>query len=165
MFQNLALNKFYGYGVGIALSFAFLIYAFNLAALIIVLNGVLTGCGVAVAVAFWRLFWRAIRGVEPYSDTKQMALSIALMWIVIGLSVASSFQLRLGLTEDIPAPLVTTVLSRFLAIVAAVVQVATLDFGQGVFYGPDRKLMWLAGSIGFVVALAAILAQTYQVLS
>ena len=160
--QNVApINRFVVSGFGLVLAYVLLVVSFPLNTLIVILNGILTGCGFAVAIIFWRLIVDAIQGVRPYSDVRQMAISIVILWVVVGLSVTASIQLRSSGIET--TPLVTTALARYGAIVAAVLQVTVPDYGLGVFYGRERKLLWGAMLTGVLAAALAIGMQVSEV--
>lgn len=161
MLRTAIANPVLRYVAGIAALFVLLVWTIDLNTLIVLENGVLTGCGVAVLVVYWQLVFDAIQGRRPYSDVRQMTLSIVLLWVCVGLSVSSSIQLRaMGAPTT---PLVTVALMRYLAVVAAIMQVTVPAYGLGIFYGIERKALWLASAVGTVAASLAIMLQVSEV--
>lgn len=160
--KNLHNQVVYGFIALIAVFF-FLISMFPTAQLIIVLNGIIFGCFAAIANAYWKLWLMAITGDgRKYDQIRQMTISIILQWIVIFGSVWTSFKLR-SMGIEITASH-ETVLIRLLAILAAVLQVTAPDFGLGIFYGRDRKVLWTGIVAGTVFAVFVIYLQVFQVL-
>lgn len=127
------------------------------APLIMVLNGLLVGSLVAVLMAFWPLLRDTIKGLDPFTRAEQMTLSFILKWVVIALGVSTSIYSR---TADLPVISFTTVaLARYLAIIAAIMQVTAPDFGLGLLETRDRKRMAASLIVGFFCAVAVILLQ------
>ena len=144
-------------GLGIIAGFIVLHSLFAPGDLIILLNGLLVGSMSAIAVAYHELIWYAIKGEGVYNRVRQMTLGFALMWIVFGIGLGTSIYIRVA---DLPATAYTSVaFARYLAIVAAILQVTAPDFGLGLFHGRDRKVLTASIGIGLVVAVVTILLQ------
>lgn len=126
----------------------------NLETVIIVMNGVFSGCMVAIVVAYHRLIVGAALGLGEYNRVRQMTMGFAVAWSGICLSTLSSIYAR---SEGAPltAPVLTAAV-RYLFILAAVLQITAPDFGLGLFHGRDRKTLWLGFTLGAVTALATI---------
>jgi hypothetical protein len=138
--------------------FSLLYNVFTANELIVLLNGLLVGSLVSIAVAYRTLLWEAIAGdIENYTRYKQMTLSIFLQWLVIVIGVSSSIYIR---AIDLPTTAFTLVaFARYLAIIAAILQVTSPDLGHGAFFGRDRKVLALSFGIGASVALFLIYVQ------
>lgn len=133
---------------------AALLALFPINALIVVLNGVFIGAMVTVALAYGPIFLNSMMGVSPYDRVRQMTLGFTAVWLAYGLTVASSIYIRVNGMEVTATSL--TAASRYFAILAAYLMVTAPDFGYGVFYGRDRKLLYAALFAGAVVAAGAI---------
>lgn len=140
-----------------------------LADTIIVLNGIFTGSMFAILFAYWRIIGAAfVTGSVRYSRVDQIALGFFLCWIGYDLQVAISIYYRiLGINavniDDFTSMLI--VASRYVAIVAAWLQVTAPDFGRGIFYGRERKILWFGVSLGMVISAVLIYAQDGAILS
>lgn len=157
--NNKVVNGF----IALNLVFALLIFMFPADKLIITLNGVTAGCFVAIMNAYKELFWAALTNQgRPYDQIRQMTLSIILQWAIIFGSTWTSFYNR-SMGFDIPANPVTVYI-RILTVIAAVLQVTAPDFGLGIFYGRDRKVLWASISAGTIVAVAVMYIQINSVL-
>jgi hypothetical protein len=127
--------------------------------LVVILNSVLIGMLMSVAVAYSRLIWDALSGKGEWDRVRQMAIGIAILWMAYTLSTVNSVFVRAGLSYSMGDPSFITIASRYGAIVAAVLQITAPDLGNPLFYGRDRKLLWLSFSVGAVTALAVLLLQ------
>lgn len=138
-------------------AFAMFTYAFKPNDLIVLLNGLLVGSLVSVAFAFSRLMFYAVFDGDQYTRSRQYAIGVMLCWVVIAIGTSVSIYVN---AINLPVPVFLAVaFARFLAIIAAILQVTSPDFGLGVMYGRDRKMMYLSMVIGAAVAFAAIVAQ------
>lgn len=163
MQANLLLNKIVGIAVGLVALFVVLLYSTPLDNLIVALNGVFAGTMAAILVAYFTLLRKAILGVHPYDRVRQMTLGFFLCWLAYCVVVLASIYTRAsGLDAN---STVMTAGSRYLAIIAAVLQVTAPDFGLGLFHGRDRKILTAGVLSGLAVAAIAILAQEHSVLS
>jgi hypothetical protein len=162
MHDNLLLNKVLVAAALFALAFCGLISFFPLEALIITLNGIFAGTMAAVLVAYFSLLKNAILGVQPYDRVRQMTLGFFFCWTAYCLSVAASIYVRAAGVDVHPT--VMTAASRYVAIIAAILQVTAPDFGLGLFHGRDRKILAGGAATGLVVALFAIYAQQMSIL-
>lgn len=150
-------------GVFVTLLFFLLIHlTLPSGVLIGVLNGVFTGAMAALVVAYWRLLWNAVRGIRPYDRVRQMTLGFATCWIAYGIGVLVSVYLQSSGFDQRASTMVA--FSRYMAILAAVLQVTAPDFGLGLFHGRDRKTLWTGIVVGLVVASAVTLMQGQEVL-
>lgn len=157
MFANLALNRVVTISFLLAVIYSGLVTLVPAATLIIVLNGVFVGCMVAITVAYHRLIWFALLGVGDYNRVRQMTLGFAIAWAAIGVGAINSIYLR-SIGADIPATALTAA-TRYLAIIAAVLQVTAPDFGLGLFHGRDRRVLWSGALLGSVAAIFTIVLQ------
>lgn len=143
--------------------FGLLVWLAPVRELIVLLNGLFVGSAVAIIVAYWKLLWYAILGIRPYDRVRQMTIGFFLCWLAYVLGVMVSIYLRS--TGAITTPIVLTAASRYVAIIAAVLQVTAPDFGLGIFHGRDRKTLWTGISLGGLVAIAAIWMQAADALA
>lgn len=156
------LNKEVAVALVAILAFYPLTLILPLDSLIILLNGVFFGCMAGVVIAFWQLFWRAVIGEDPYDRVRQMTLSWVIQWIVIVGGVGGSFYIRAADLQT--TSLISTAIFRYLACIAAVLQVTAPDFGLGIFHGRDRKTLWTSMVVGLVIATIAVWLQAEQML-
>lgn len=157
MLANLALNRVFIGGCALAAIFFGLLAYVPAVPLIVGLNGLFVGCMVAVMVAYHRLIIGAWLGIGEYNRVRQMTLGFAVLWIVVLLGAANSIYLR-AKGVDIPTTPLTSA-TRYLAVIAAFLQVTAPDFGLGLFHGRDRRVLWTAGISGLVSAVATIFLQ------
>lgn len=125
--------------------------------LIILLNGLLSGSMIALAVAYYRLVAAAILGDGEYDRGRQYGLGSFLTSLAILCGLVTSVWVR---TMDLPTTtFVATSLARWLAIWGAVLKITSPDFGSGLLYGSRRKVMWLSIAAGVGVAVVVIWMQ------
>lgn len=126
--------------------------------LITILNGVFIGTMLSITVAYGPLFWRALIGDKSvFPDARQLIVGYFGAWLAYGLVVYGSTHTHVS---DLPTtPLVETAVSRYIAIISAVVQITASDYGKGVFYGRDRKVLWWAIGAGLFAGLVVIILQ------
>lgn len=155
---RLIKNKILYIGASLVALFFVLKWTFSPADLIILLNSLFVGSMVSIAVAYHELVWQAIRGDGIYDRIRQMTLGFALCWLAIILGVITSIYVKIA---DIPNPPYTTVaMARYVAIIAAMLQVTAPDFGLGLFHGRDRKVMTASIGFGLITAFVLIMAQS-----
>lgn len=151
-------SRVFGGAVASAIVFWVLIHTVPLDTLIAAFNGVFFGCMAAVLVAFGPLLWNTLRGGGPYDRVRQMTLGWFLCWVAYVISSYTSVYSR-SIGYPPPMPSTLTLISRYVAVLAAILQVTAPDFGLGIFHGRDRKTLWTGFSIGLVVALFLFYAQ------
>ena len=151
------LNRVVLSAVAIMMLFISVVLIFPVQSVLIVLNGVFAGCGVALGVAYWRLLWNAMLGIRPYNRVRQMTLGFACCWLAYAIGVVLSIYLQSAGVDSRLAYGVA--LSRLIAIIAAVLQVTAPDFGLGLFHGRERKTLWTAIVLGAIAAIAATALQ------
>lgn len=155
--SNLKISRVVIASIVIIAGFIILYNIFTPANLIILLNGLFVGSLVSIAIAYHELVWMAIRGDGIYDRIRQMTLGFAVQWLVIIIGASTSIYIRMA---DLPTTTFTMVaLSRYLAIVAAILQVTAPDFGLGLFHGRDRKVLTASVITGLIVSFAVIVAQ------
>lgn len=143
--------------------FALLAFLAPVSELVVVLNGVFAGTMAAVTVAYWRLMWNAVLGIRPYDRVRQMTLGFALCWLAYILGVSISIYFR-SAGVDVNSSLLTAA-SRYVAILAAILQVTAPDFGLGLFHGRDRKVLATGVTVGLIVAIIVVFGQNQEVLA
>ncbi|MGO8269287.1 hypothetical protein ACC862_24300 [Rhizobium ruizarguesonis] len=157
MLANLAINRVITGALALSALFFGLVSAVDPVTLIVFLNSLFVGAMVAIIVAFHRLIIGAAFGFVEYDRVRQMTLGFAVVWAVVALSAANSIYLR-SAGYDIPANAITAA-GRYLAIVAAVLQVTAPDFGYGLFFGRDRRVLWAGFGLGSMAAVLAVWLQ------
>lgn len=127
--------------------------------MLILMNGLFVGAMVGVAVTFGQLLWSAIMGHRPYDRVRQMTLGMATHWLATSLLIGSSIMLVA--TDAGQQTTFAGLAGRYLAVVAATLKVTAPDYGLGIFYGRDRKLL-IAGLIlgGLAAACVIVFQQT-----
>ncbi|CAN7303657.1 hypothetical protein LJR231_001556 [Phyllobacterium sp. LjRoot231] len=163
MYRNLALNRVIQIGVLLALLFAVLVRFVDVENLIVVLNSVFMGSMAAIMVAYWRLLLNAALGIFPFNRVRQMTLGFFLCWVAYNVDVLTSIYFR-SRGFDMNSSMLTAA-GRYVAIIAAVLQVTAPDFGLGLFHGRERQTLWTGGMLGLLIAILAIIAQDSSVLA
>lgn len=148
--------------VVVLLFFLLLTYVMPMGLLISILNGVFAGTMVALAVAYWKLLWNAVLGIHPYDRVRQMTLGFAVCWMAYGIGVLVSVYLKASGFDTRASTMVA--FSRYVAVIAAVLQVTAPDFGLGLFHGRDRKTLWTGIVLGLIVASFITLMQGQELL-
>ena len=147
--------------LGLSALFFVLITAVPTPLLVMVLNGIFTGVLIAVAYAYGPLIYQAIFNRYEYSGARQMALGILCLWLAFILSRSYSVIYRImdrpERLQDIPLIPVAI----YLAIIGGILQVTAAEFDLGPFSSRDKKTLWIASILGFVVAIVIILLQVY----
>lgn len=153
------LSIFFGGAFACAAFYGVLRLLLNPDQLIVILNGLFTGSIAAVLVAYGPLIWYAICGKQPYDRVWQMTLGFAILWAAVCVGVSNSIFIRTT-GDALPANDLTPI-ARYMAIIAACVQVTAPDFGLGIFHGRDRKVLWSAITMGLLVAAIIIIVQQH----
>ena len=161
--MNLALNKLILSAMA-AIVFFLVINMFEAETLIYIMNSAFAGAMVAILVAYWRLVWNALAGIRPYDRVRQMTLGFFLCWVAYCISVFTSIYFRSADLSGAATTSIWTVMGRYIAIFAAVLQVTAPDFGLGIFHGRDRKTLWTGLTLGTVFGVLVFFAQSESVL-
>ncbi len=131
--------------------------------LIVVLNGVMIGSGIAIVIAFGGTLVYSIQGLTPYNRVRQMTIGFFLCWLALYLGVFSSVYLRASGVEIPSSPLTAT--SRYIAVIAAWLQLTAPDFGLGIFHGRDRKILYGSAVVGVIASVFLVYAQSAEILN
>lgn len=124
-----------------------------------VLNGVFMGTIVATIAAYYRLIVNAIRGEYEYDRVQQMTFGLFILWLSVGVTVGVSIYARS--TEYYTVTYTAAAVSRYMAIIAAVMQMRSLDYSYALLHGRDKNLLWFSIILGIIVMIAVIILQTY----
>jgi hypothetical protein len=164
MLINLKNNKSLFCGAFIfAIIYLFLFSIFSLDALIIILNGLFFGSVTAIIFAFGKILVNSIKGVTPYDRVEQMTIGFFLAWFALILLMVASVYLHAS-GQSYKATFLAAS-GRYVAIVAAWVQLTAPDFGLGIFHGRDRKILYSSVLIGGIISLVFIYIQNFQILA
>jgi len=125
--------------------------------LVICLNGVFVGSLVTVGAAYYKLLKAALRGDTLYDRTRFMTLSIAILWISVIISVGASVYSRMADTYS--TVFLLSAIARYMAIVAALMQMRSLDYGWAMFHAHDRVMIWASTFLGVTVGIGVIAMQ------
>jgi len=157
MQKNLSVNIVLLLSAVALLIFYVLLNTFTPSNLIILLNGLLAGSMVSILIAYHELIWAAIVGNGAYNRIRQMTIGFFLCWLAISITLATSIYIRYS---NAPSPaFVSIAFARYLAIIAAILQVTAPDFGLGFFHGRDRKILPVSVGIGFISAIIVMVLQ------
>jgi len=160
MFRSLALNRVLWAATGLLLVFVAMHTLVEPNMLMGVLNGLFAGMIVGIVAAYFRLIFEAIRRGGEYDRIRGYSLGVFLPWvalfILIGVSIYTrSTELYTGSNYMAGA------LGRYIAIIAAVMQVNALDFSYALMHGRDKMIVRASIVLGIVVALATIAVQQW----
>jgi len=145
--------------VGLIAGFFALQAALEPSLLMSILNGLFAGSVVAIVAAYYRLIVAAIRGGGEQGRVQQMTLGLFLLWVSVVVNVGVSIYARS--TEIYTATYTAAAAARYLAIVAAVLQMRSLDYAFALFHGRDKVMIWTSLVLGAVVAVATIALQQW----
>lgn len=155
--QSLTNNKVIAVTAMILLSFAALYYAFPSDLLSAMLNGLFVGSMTAIGVTYYKLLWDAWFNPYDFNRVRQMTLTIGGQWIVISLFILTSAYINYA---ELPSTFfISTLFARYLATIVAIFQVTAPDYGDGLFYGADRKFLSIGLIAGAIAGLAVVLLQ------
>lgn len=143
--------------------FLVLTEVFAVERLIILLNGAFAGTFAAILISYGRLLYNAALGRKPYDRVQQMTIGFFLCWFAYVLTVLVSIYYRAS-GEDVSASFIVA-FSRYIAILAAILQVTAPDFGLGMLHGRDRKILVIGVLAGLAVAGFMIATQEAQSLA
>lgn len=125
--------------------------------LIILLNGLLAGAMISLAVAYYDLVKAAVLGEGEYDRGRQYGLGSFLTTLAILIELMISIYINIA---DVRSPtFLVASFSRWLAIWGAVLKVTSPDFGAGLLFGRRRQLMWASVAAGLVVATVVVFLQ------
>jgi hypothetical protein len=136
--------------------------------LIMYLNGVFVGTMFSISIAyggiFFDAFWNRKRnGDLLMPDVRQFTVWYLATWVAYGLTAGSSIYINAS--DYDPTTLTTVALSRYVAILAAIGQVTAPDYGRAMFYGRDRKVLWLGLVLGVLAAFFVVQLQENKALA
>ena len=143
--------------VGLIAGFFALKAALDPNLLMSLLNGLFAGSVVTIIAAYYRLIVAAIRGDGRYGRVQQMTLGLFLLWVSIVVNVGVSIYARS--TEFNPSTYTGAAASRYIAIVAAVLQMRSLDYAYALFHGRDKAMLWTSLVLGAAVTVTVIVLQ------
>jgi hypothetical protein len=123
------------------------------------LNGVFAGAVVTLVAAYYRLIVAAIRGNGEQGRVQQMALGLFVLWMSMVVNVGVSIYARS--TEFDPTTYTGAAAARYLAIIAAVLQMRSLDYAYALFHGRDRTMIAASLFLGVAVAIAVVALQQW----
>lgn len=158
MFKGLMASRVIVAGIAAAAIYVALRYTLGLDNFIVILNGAFIGAGITYIVAFSDILRDAVFGHGPYDRVRQMALGMLIVWAAVAVAIVGSIWGRA--TGIVIQSSELTPIARYLSILGGMVQITAPDYGLGVLYGRDRKLLLLSFAAGIVVAIALIMAQT-----
>ncbi len=160
MFKGILTNRVIYAAIAVAAFYVIMRAIVGLDDLIILLNGAFIGAGLTYIIAFSDILKDAVVGRGPYDRVRQMALGMIIVWVAVTLGIASSIYGRASGAYIVTSEI--TPISRYLAIVGGVVQITAPDigYGQGFFFGRDRRLLLFGLVTGIVAAIAVIILQT-----
>lgn len=164
MRSNLKNNKtlFYGFFIFIFV-YIVLVKTVHLETLTVVFNGLFFGSLTAIVVAFGEILFNSLKGITPYDRVRQMTIGFFLTWVALFFFTFSSLYLQSrGITYNSTFFGFT---ARYVAVIAAWVQLTAPDFGLGIFHGRDRKILYLSVFSGAAISMFLIYAQNFQILA
>lgn len=130
---------------------------------IVMLNGIYAGSVIGIIFAYWRLIAATVIGDPPFDRARQYALGTFFLWSAYTATVFISIIVRASGGD--PAPYMIVAGSRWIAIIAAWLQVTAPDFGDGFFGSADRKVLWIAVLISATLSVLMIVFQESALLS
>lgn len=164
VFGQLLTNSFIHYTLLAALLFCALASIFTPSQLIVLFNGAFIGTMFAITIAYGELLWQAVTGRKrQYDDVRQMTIGMFGIWVAYGIVVSSSTYLIAS--DGNGQALLLSAMGRFVAIISAILQITAPNLSQPLFYGRDRKVLWVGVSCGIAVAICTIAIQTFQALA
>lgn len=162
MLRSLARNYRMQWAVvGLIAGFFALRAALGPGLLMSVLNGVFAGAVVTIVAAYYQLIVTAIRGDGEYDRVGQMTLGLLLLWVSVVTIVGVSIYARSTEAEYFTAPYTAAAASRYLAIIAAVLQLRSLDYSFALFHGRDKTMIGASLVLGAAVAVTTIVLQQW----
>ena len=145
--------------VGLIGGFFALREALDPSLLMSLLNGVFAGAVVTIIAAYYRLIVEAIRGSVQQERVQQMTLGLFVLWMSMVVNVGVSIYARS--TEFDPSTYTGAAAARYLAIIAAVLQMRSLDYAYALFHGRDKTMIWTSLVLGAFVAIAIVILQQW----
>lgn len=143
--------------LAIVISFTGLYLTFDPATLTILLNGLYAGAMTAIGVTYYKLLWDAWFNPNDFNRVRQMTLTIGGQWLVISLFICTSIYVN---SANFPTTyIISSLFARYLATVVAIFQVTAPDYGDGLFYGADRKFLGIGLLTGLLVGVGVIAFQ------
>ena len=158
MLRSLARNfRMQAAILGLVTAFFLMWGATEPALLMVVLNGLFAGAIVTIGTSYYHLIVSAIRGDGEYDRVRLMTLGIFMLWLSVVMTVSVSIYARS--TELYTATYMAAAGARYTAIIAAIMQMRSLDYGYALWQGRDRVLIWAGTIAGAIVAAGAIILQ------
>lgn len=160
MFRSLVFNRVLWAAAGLVAVFVAMDAFIDPNLLMSVLNGLFAGLIVGVLAAYYRLIWEAIRGDGEYDRIRGYSLGLFLPWVALFMLISVSIYSRS--TEYYSGSnYMAAALGRYIAIIAAVMQVNALDFGYAFLHGRDKMVVRASIVLGIAVAVTTVAFQQW----
>lgn len=162
MLKDLISSKVIYWTLGLASAFAVAQIVLGLALLIVALNALFFGSVVAIGATFAVSIWVTVTGRTGYDRAGQMTLGMAMCWLAAVLIVGSSAWVRIVDNPTSPTAQSTyeiVAISRYVLIIAAILQVTAPDVGRELFADRNRLALGAGALLGIVVAVALTVLQ------
>lgn len=126
---------------------------------LVILNSIFIGSIVAVTITYYKLLWDTLYNFKEYTRARHFALGVFLAWLAIVVLVCNSIIVRsTNLSDDIPVSYLGTI-GRYLAIVAAWIQITAPDLVIGTVDAEDKKTLTLGIVVGAILMLITLFLQ------
>lgn len=159
MLTGLILNRFLWLSAGLLALFFVLQETLTTTTFMNALNAVFAGAVVTILAAYYRLIWSAVRGEGDYDRVRQLSMGLFLLWVSIVMTVGVSIYAR---TSDYYiTTYAASAASRYVAIIAAFMQVNALDYGFALFHSRDKRMLWASLILGIAVMVVTFVFQEW----
>lgn len=128
------------------------------------MNAFLFGNLISLAVLYGKYIWYVISSPSEWSPARSFALSTALLWIAMGVVVSGSIYRHSMPGYNINSTNFLDLFARYVAIIAATMQIFSPSQGLALFATTERKLLIWGSIAGLAVALAATVMQAQNLL-
>lgn len=151
--RKININGAIVYALTLAWIFTIVYGLTDKARLIAIMNSLLFGAMLTLFINYAKYIAYAISSPEAWTRARQFGLSSGILWGSVVVLVAASIQRHSTASYPINATVTMDIISRYLGIIAATMQVFAPDFGKNLLYGSSRKTFIISCAAGVLSAM------------
>ena len=158
--SRLNVNGAIVYAACLAWLFFGIYQIFDKTRLIVVMNAFVFGTIISLVYIYYDYVKHIIKDDAAWDRARQFTISTCVCWLGIAVVILASVLRHSGSEYNISSTNFLDYLFRYLVIISATMQVFAPGYGNGLFYGTDRKTLiwgsvWGLGISLFLVAMQA----------
>jgi hypothetical protein len=165
MKTRLRINGALIYALSLLWIFGIVYQTGDKARVVYVMNAFLFGGMVSLFIMYSRYICYVLSEPSEWNRARQFIASTGVLWAAMFAMTAASIWRNSTTSYNIVNTNFLDILTKYLAIIASQMQIFAPTHGEKMTFGDERKTMIYASIVGAVVALAAMVMQTEDLLT